>query len=54
MIRGTYLHGFENPLLHTAGERYKERRRRVRITTTKHRRREIQGKEEESKNRVKT
>jgi hypothetical protein len=31
MIRGTYLHGFENPLLNTAGERYKERRRRVRI-----------------------
>jgi hypothetical protein len=30
MIRGTYLHGFENPLLSTAGERYKEGRR-VRI-----------------------
>ncbi len=27
IIRDTYLHGFENPLLNTAGERYKEGRR---------------------------
>jgi hypothetical protein len=27
IIRDTILHGFENPLLSTAGERYKEGRR---------------------------
>jgi hypothetical protein len=28
IIRSTYLHGFENPLINTAGERNKEGRRR--------------------------
>jgi hypothetical protein len=31
IIRGTYLHGFEKPLLNTAGETYKEGRRGLRI-----------------------